>query len=88
MNDHIRRRRQRPEGATVRRFELYAVETWLDDQGRVLQFDHGCTVRKDMEPDTRQADHQRTFDEWLEEEIFWDHYLNSPEGQEAEDAED
>lgn len=81
------RRGFKPAGATRRRFELFALEAWEDNQGRIIQVDHGSVAVMHLEPDNRPLDHQRTFDEFLEEELFWDHHLNSQEAEEADNAE-
>lgn len=77
----------RPHGATRRRFELFALEAWEDASGKILEVNHGSVVQCHLEPDDRALDHQRTFDEFIEEELGWDHHLNNaPEGDEDDDA--
>lgn len=78
----------RPQGAVRRRFELFAAEQWLDNDGNVLQFSHGYVAQLDVEPEDRAVNAQRTFDEWLEEEIFWNHHLNNAPDQGEGDEED
>lgn len=82
-------RNQRPQGAVRRRFELFALEAWEDAHGNILEVNHGTVVTCHLEPDTRALDFQRTFDEFIEEELFWDHHLNNApdQGEGDEDAE-
>jgi len=82
------RRNIRPQGAVQRRFEIFACEAWYDAEGNTLQVDHSTVAVMNLEPDDRALNAQRTFDEFLEEQLFWDHHLNSPEAEEHEqDAE-
>jgi len=78
----------RPSGAVRRRFELFAMEAWEDASGNILEFTHGPVVQCHF-PDQRPLDYQRTFDEFIAEEVMWEHHLNNaPEGgEEDEDAE-
>jgi len=76
----------RPHGATKRRFELFALEAWEDADGRILELNHGSVVHCHIEPDSRALDAQRTFDEWVEEQIMWEHHMNNaPEGGDEDD---
>lgn len=88
---YVPARSKRPAGAVKRRFELFALEAWEDSNGRVLQVDHGTVVVAHLEPDDRPLNHQRTFDEFIEEELFWDHHLstadNNYEDRGVDDAE-
>lgn len=70
-----------------RRFELFALEAWEDAKGNVLQVDHGTVAVTHVEPDDRPLNAQLTFDEWMENELMWNHHMERADAY-AEDDED
>jgi len=77
-----------PVNAVRRAFELFATESWYDKDGNVIQSDY-CTVVQENMDFTRanKPGAQLTFDEWLENEVMWNHHLSAAEEEEP-DAED